>query len=308
MKIIFIGLGSIGRRHALLLQTDFNHQLFTLRSKSNSPTPDGITEIHSWDEIDLIKPDIAFITNPTHYHIQTAIKCAEKGMHLFVEKPIGDSLEGLDELIRVVNSNNCTAYIAYNLRFHPLIEKVKEILEGQEILHARFVCASYYPSWRPGSDHLSSYSAHKDQGGGVLLDLSHEIDYCNYLLGEISEISGRFGCTRTVTVDAEDFADLIILHTSGIYSLIHLNLFSKAEKRHFDIETKELSISADLINGDLNVSGKQSLSFHYNVDRDTTYRKQLSYFFENIENPNIMNSLNSASCLFRKIINFRESR
>src|SRR3990167_10434426 len=122
MKIIFFGMGSIGHRHAGILLKNYNHYLYAYRSGvSDKPNSLGIKELNTWDEVEKLKPDIAFITNPTSLHIETAIKCALLDCKLFIEKPIGKDLTDLDKLIEIVKNKKLVTYIAYNRRFHPVI-------------------------------------------------------------------------------------------------------------------------------------------------------------------------------------------
>ena len=88
MKVVIFGLGSIGRRQARLLLDNFRHELFAFRSNEGiAPNDLGIKEIYNWEEVEKLNPEVAFITNPTFLHLETALKCAKLGMHLFIEKP-----------------------------------------------------------------------------------------------------------------------------------------------------------------------------------------------------------------------------
>src|SRR3989344_7928398 len=107
MKIIFFGLGSIGQRHAKILLKGYSHDLYAFRSGvSNEPNPLGIKELSTWEEVSSLRPDVAFITNPTSLHIEIALKCAELDCKLFIEKPVGKDLEGLVKLLEVVKKRS----------------------------------------------------------------------------------------------------------------------------------------------------------------------------------------------------------
>src|SRR3989338_5381572 len=120
MKVIFFGLGSIGLRHARILKKKKKHKLYAYRTyKGQKNSALGIEELTSWKEIDRIHPDVAFITNPTNLHISTAIRCAQRGMQLLIEKPLDSEIKNLPKFLRVVSQKKLTAYVAYVLRFHP---------------------------------------------------------------------------------------------------------------------------------------------------------------------------------------------
>ncbi len=309
MNILICGLGSIGKRYARLLQRHFpQHCLSALRTKGQEENDLDIPELRSWDAVKPGDFQIAFITNPTYLHTETAQECALRGMHLFMEKPIGRDLIGLDRLLEAVERESLTAYVAYPLRFHPVVLALKSMIEGQKILHARAVCSSYMPSWRPGQNHRENYSAHRDQGGGVLLDLSHEIDLAAFLFGEIKDIVGRFGRSGDVTVDAEDYADLLLSDEAGVTN-VHLDYFTRRPQRYVEADTDSFHVRADLIANTLARTDERGTAIQeFPFERDQMYGDQLTYFFEHLGKPRDMrNSLREASRLFRMIVAFRES-
>lgn len=310
MKIIFFGLGSIGQKHAKILLKNFKYDLYAFRSGINDrPNSLGTKELFSWEEVEKLKPNIAFITNPTGLHIETAIRCAEIGCQLFIEKPIGNTLNGLDKLIRTVKKKSLVTYVAYNLRFHPIIVKLKKYLNGQKPLHVRVVCTSFLPNWHPNTNYLKSYSANAKMGGGVILDLSHEIDYLSYLLGPIKILTGNYARRSKVTSDAEDYADLLI-DTEISPANIHINFLSQLKQRYAQIDFENLTVVADIIKADIKEYRNKTLVKSYQLDyqKGQEYTTQLKYFFDNIENPKMMNNLEEAANLYRKIIAFKNKK
>ena len=307
MKIIFFGLGSIGQRHAKILLDNYDHEIFAFRTKKGQYKPElSIKDIFSWDDVEKLKPDIAFITNPTSLHIETTLNCARNGYRLFIEKPIDSKKEGLVELLKVVKDKRLPSYVAYNLRFHPVINKLKEYINQYDFLHMRVLCTSFLPDWRPGQDHKKSYSSNSKLGGGVLLDLSHDIDYVDYLLGGISKIDGRYGREGDITVDSDDYADILVESPKGM-SNIHMNFFSHVTMRKIHIDFKELSIVGDINKGIIEEYKRNKMLnvFKYEVDRNFTYINQLRYFFDHIDDCNMMNNLNDAANIFNKVIDFK---
>lgn len=307
MKIIIFGLGSIGKRHAEILLKNYRHELYAFRSGvSKSANTLAIKELYTWKEVQKLKPDIALITNPTSLHIETAIQCAQAECKLFIEKPIGSSLKGLDKLLKIVKEKSLVTYIAYNLRFHPVIIKLKEYTSQYKPLHARVVCTSFLPNWRPNTDYLKSYTANSKLGGGVILDLSHELDYVSYLLGSINKLNGQFSKRGQVTVDAEDYAD-ILAHTESGPVNINLNFFSQLKQRYIQIDFENLTVIGDLVNAEIKEYQNEILGDHLklNYEKGQEYILQFQYFFDNINNPNMMNNVPEASILFKKIIEFK---
>lgn len=309
MKIVFFGLGSIGQRHAGILKSKFKHDLYAFRSgKSDSKNELAIQEISSWKEVENLKPDIAFITNPTSLHIETAIKCANLGCKLFIDKPIGDKINGLTKLEKIVKGKNLVSYIGYNLRFHPVIKKLKTYVEKNDILHMGVLTTSYLPNWKKGTDYKKSYRTNKDLGGGVILDLSHEFDYIDYLLGDIKLLNGKFSKRSDLTVDVEDYVDVLMSSGKGPVNL-HINFFSHRNERIIQIDFQNLTVVGNLLNSSIEEYKKEKLISvkKFEVERNFSFESQLDYFFKNIDNPKMMNNLIDASVLYKKIINFKKT-
>jgi predicted dehydrogenase len=306
VKIIFFGLGSIGSCHAKILAEDYGHELFACRaSKKKKTSCLGVREVYTWDEVERIGCDVAFITNPTFLHIDTAIKCARLGMKLFIEKPIGCSTDNLDLLADEVTKSGLVSYVAYNLRFHPVIRFLKNCLSSKKVCHVTACNSSYLPNWRPGQDHLKSYSVSTEKGGGVVLDLSHEFDYIDYLFGPIESIDGVFGKAADVTLDAEDFMDAIVKTKAG-YVNLHVNSLSLCTQRTIDVDCQDEYIHADLIDAKVESRKGEEISVEsYESNINETYTKQMDYFFQNISNNRMMNNVVEASVLFKKILEFK---
>ena len=312
MKVVFFGLGSIGKRQARLLKANFNHKLYAFRSGEERGNELGIPELYDWDSLDRLKPDVAFITNPTKNHIPTALACAERKINLFIEKPLSHNLENVSLLMNKVEKHNLTAYVAYCLRFHPVIMWMKEHLIKHKPIHVSAYASSYLPDWRPGINHLEHYSAKAQSGGGVILELSHEIDYLCYLLGEPTEIHRNYGKISSVTIDAEDFADLLLTFGNAPVNL-HLNFFSRLNRREIIIDFNDHTIVGDLLSNEVKVIASSSKSsennseeiIKFNLNRDNLYLSQLEYFFNNFKNPAIMNNLGESMDIFRILIKIK---
>lgn len=310
LKIIFFGLGSIGQRHAGILQEKYPFELFAFRSKKiKKQNQLGLKEVFNWKDVDTIQPDVAFITNPTSLHIPTAIECAKRGMSLFVEKPLGMDIKGLDTLSKLVKQKRITSYVAYCLRFHPVIQAIKKFVAGKKVYHARILTSSFLGKWRTGVKPHEMYSAHRRWGGGVLLDLSHELDYSEFILGDILKMRGRFGRQSQVTVDAEDYADILVETKNGPVN-IHLDFLSQIQQRFIQIDLKGTSIEGDLINGTVKIfsSNEEPQVHQLAAGYHHCYEKQLEYFFANLENPTMMNNILEAKDLFKKIYLFKKDK
>jgi len=245
IKVLFFGLGSIGLRHAKLLLDNFDVEIAAYRTTKNENKL-KINEFRDYEAAFDFKPDIAFITNPTSLHIKTALDCAKKSIDLFIEKPLSHTLSGVTKLSNVIKKNHLFSYVAFCLRFHPVIKYLKNNLNLKDVIYSRINCSSYLPLWRPDQNYKDSYSANSSMGGGVINDMIHELDYCEYLFGRINDIKGTLGNTSTLEINSEDFAELTVTNKNNFMSQISLDYFSHQRERIIKIYTKDFMILGDL--------------------------------------------------------------
>lgn len=306
--IVIFGLGSIGLRLARLIKEHFGYKIVAFRSVKGKENELGIQEIFNLHEIEKLSPDIAFITNPTSFHMETAILAASMGMALFIEKPLSHRLDHWDSLIKILNERGLRSFIGCNLRFDPMLLYLKKIIEIQKVYYSRVICSSFLPSWRPHLDYRKSYSARKDQGGGVLLDLIHEPDYCHWLFGNIMYIEGCAGKRSWLEIETEDFAEMTLHHRSGILSHIYLDYFGMKTERKVEIFGEGFHLDVDLISRRITTfleEGENVKIFHP-LHRDDTYKEELNYFFTSLQHNEIpMNSIEEHMMVLKPLLEFK---
>lgn len=211
-----VGLGSIGTRHLRLLRKlvpSAEIGVVTRRNRSDFGDMRVDYFAKSVDEALEFRPHAAVIANPASFHLEAALPLARAGVHLLVEKPISSSSEGVRELIDVCRTRGVTLMIGYNLRFLPSLRRYGELLAERRIgrvLSVRAETGQYLPSWRPDRDYRKTVSASSALGGGVLLELSHEIDYLRWLFGGVDWISAVQSRQSNLEIDVEDTAHLVI--------------------------------------------------------------------------------------------------
>jgi len=312
-KILFFGLGSIGKKHAKILTEHFNVDLYAYRTKKGKETHDlPIQEFTVLDEAFSIQPDFAFITNPTYLHVPTAIECAQRNIALFIEKPLSHSLDRVSELEREIQKRKLFTYIAYNMRFHPIVQYLKSFIPtGEQPIYFRVICSSYLPQWRSAQHYENSYSAKTDLGGGVTLDLSHEFDYIAWLFGELQHITGYCGKLGNLKISSEDLTEAQITCASNIRGSLHLDYFSLFNERKIQIYYNTKYIEGDLIQNTITTieNNKKPQTKKFKNIENSTYTKQLHYFFEQYNEKNLhhMNNFSEALKTFKKIIEFKNT-
>lgn len=296
MNILLIGLGSIAKKHiAALRALKIDFKIYALRSNKNAETEEGIENIFNLEDVNVVF-DFAIISNPTYLHFEYIEKLAQKGIDLFIEKPAIHSLENATELIQLTEGKKTVTYVACNLRFHPCITFIKDKLatESLRINEVNVYCGSYLPDWRPQKDFRSIYSANASMGGGVHLDLFHELDYTIWLFGLPNESKSVLKSTSSLNIDSVDYANYVLEYNTFTTNII-LNYYRRKPKREIEIVLENDTWTVDLINNEIKNDNGDFLFQVSAFNVQDTYKDQLRYFINclnNNESP--MNSLSES--------------
>ena len=241
MKILIAGLGSIGRRHLHNLVSLGQTDIILLRSQANNPPDDELKAFPVMTDMDAAlqyKPDAVIVSNPTALHLKVAIPAAKAGCHLLLEKPISNSMQGMDELQSSVKSGGGSVLVGFQFRFHPSLIKIKDILsKGQvgRVLSCRCHWGEYLPGWHPREDYRKGYSARKDLGGGVVLSLCHPLDYLHWLFGTVNELAAVTGKLSDLEIGVEDTAEIILNFHSKTIGSLHLDYIQQPPSHTLEV-------------------------------------------------------------------------
>ena len=242
---------------------------------------------------DCIKenPKFAIVANETSFHIKTATYLAKAGIHMLIEKPLSHSLTGTDKLLNIVKKKKLTVLIGCNLRFHPCLKKIKELLLKEKIGRIISVHAdngSYLPDWHSYEDYRKSYAAKKDLGGGVTLTCIHEIDYLYWLFGRVLGVTSVIGKYSDLDITAEDLASIIMRFKSNIITEIHLDYFQRPTKRTCRIVGTKGTIVCNFITNEVKMYNIQNGAWKKllkikNFNNNQMYKDELSHFINCIK-------------------------
>jgi predicted dehydrogenase len=323
MKILVAGLGSIGRRHLrhlLALRGTFPEELEIRLFRSRRSTLPGeeleglpvetdLTSALAW------RPAAVVIATPTALHLQTAIPAAEAGCHLLLEKPVSHNIQGIPELRSALQRGGGQVQVGYQFRFHPGLQKVRLLLEEGAIgrpLSARAHWGEWLPGWHPWEDYRQGYSARADLGGGVILTLSHPLDYLGWLFGEVEAVWAFAGKLSDLELAVEDTAEIGLRFRNGMLGSLHLDYLQRPASHRLEVTGSEGTIHWDNAGGSVRLysalpefqekyvsarpgksSGKgdqnpqfrdtgETAVFHppAGFDRDELFRAQMRHFLE----------------------------
>lgn len=220
MRFLVVGYGSIGRRHVnILAALNLCSQIVVASRRKGSELPadsrwnESVIFVETIEEALKFRPECAILANPSSMHLEVALRLAREGIHLFIEKPLSNSLLGISELFALCKLREVCLHIGYNLRFLPTLQFFRSQLRNGrigKILSVRCEVGQYLPTWRPQQAYQDSVSAQKKLGGGVLLELSHEIDYLRWIFGEVVEVTAVIEKLSCFEIDVEDTVMLLL--------------------------------------------------------------------------------------------------
>jgi len=230
MKILVVGYGSIGKRHVknLLSITKSEIIICTKRKNLNISKKKNVKIFDSLEKCLAEKPDIGFIANETSFHLPIAIKLARKGIDLFIEKPLSNSMKDVNKLKSIVKQKKLIVQMGYHFRFHKCIQKIHQLISQNKIgriISIQVENSSYLPDWHPYEEYTKSYAAIESLGGGIVLTQIHDLDYLYWFFGKpisIFSITGKFSDLK---LSVEDFSSSIIEFKNNLVAQVHLEFF-----------------------------------------------------------------------------------
>ncbi|MBE8722050.1 Gfo/Idh/MocA family protein [Sphingobacterium pedocola] len=290
MKVLIIGLGSIAKKHIIALRKyDPKIELYALRSSKTSAAQDDVINIYSLDEVEQVS--FAIVSNPTAAHADTIVMLVDKGVPMFIEKPLFSSLDH-QELVARVKRLNIKTYVACNLRFLEAIQFIKTHIAAKRINEVNVYCGSYLPDWRPRLDYRTVYSANKEMGGGVHIDLIHEIDYVYWLFGKPIGVKKHFSNVSSLNISAFDYANYLLSYPTFNVN-VQLNYYRRDPKRSLEIVCENGTFFIDLLHN--KVLWREEVVFEASSRIADTYYTQMEFFINNILNGNVyFNDINEA--------------
>jgi len=292
LRVLVVGCGSIGERHIRNLSklptvhveacdTD-SKRLSIIKEKYHVKTYEDFEKTFEH------KFDAVIVATPPNSHTPIASASIDHGAHVFIEKPISNSLDNIDALLEKGKKQNKIIFVGYNFRFHPGIHLVKEKIESGDIgrvLSGRAEFGQYLPEWRPWQDYRKSYTSRKDLGGGIILDGSHEIDYIRWFLGEISEVSCFADQISSLEVETEDIAEILLRLKSGVIVGIHLDFIQRAYSRNCKLIGEKGVITWSFLDKNVGIYSAETEKwqvFNFDTEINDMYVNEIKHFINSV--------------------------
>jgi predicted dehydrogenase len=259
MRFLIAGFGSIGRRHFRNLLALGEKEIIFFRTHKSTLDDDELSDFIV--ETDLAKalaqdPEGVIVSNPTACHLDVAIPAAQAGCDILLEKPVSHSMERVEDFRKIVEAKGSDVLIGFQFRFHPGLQRIKELLAAEQIgrpLSVRAHWGEYLPGWHPWEDYRKGYSARADLGGGVILTLSHPFDYLRWLLGDVRAVWAFAASNSGLDVDVEDTAEIGLRFENDCLGSVHLNYTQRPPSHWLEIVGTKGTIHWSYNEGDLKV-------------------------------------------------------
>lgn len=286
-KIAFVGLGSIATRHLKNIHVYLASQgdscsVDLYRSSLGRPLSEDLQPLvnNSFLYADEIpanrKYDVVFVTNPTSMHYETVIRFAEHTDAFFIEKPVFDSTKVDEHIFKIIKDK--ISYVACPLRYNAVLQYVKDHVDLSKVYSARAISSSYLPDWRPGQDYRNTYSAHKELGGGVAIDLIHEWDYLTWLFETPDTCYTIQTKISDLEINSEDVA-LYIAKTDKRLIELHLDYYGRDSIRVLQLFMPDDTIECDILHGTVHYL-KSRKEIKLDSERNAFQMKEIEHFFE----------------------------
>lgn len=242
---LVVGLGSIGRRHARNLRQLEPDASFTFLRHGGDGDGFGVEfgarVVGTLDEALAEGINLAVVATPSADHMSVLPRLIEQGCPMLVEKPIVTTLADCDAVeAALATAPPAIRAAGFNLRYLGSLRAMRDAISGGRLgapVRADLVAGQWLPAWRPDSDYRASYSARQARGGGVELDLCHEIDAARWLFGELEVAFAAAGRLSGLELDSND-TSISVLRGSGAQRplvTISLDYVSRPRVRRYEV-------------------------------------------------------------------------
>jgi predicted dehydrogenase len=290
VKILVCGAGSIGIRHIENLKKIGVTVLAWRNRKELAKKLSEQYKIRVYTCIDkaINNADGVVVATTTNTHIEIATKVIEKNKALFIEKPLSDSYKKIVPFLEKIKESHIIE-VGFQLRAHPNLIKLNELIEKNEfgpLYTYRAVVGQRLDQWRPGTDYKKSYSADRNQGGGALLDLTHEIDLIQWLTGPINEIYANLATVSDLQMNAEDLVNLTLTNANNAVGQIQLDMLSPVYRRELELVFQKAVLRWDAVKGVLIKTNSTGIVIVHKVsnefNRNDMFMTQMKHFINRI--------------------------
>jgi predicted dehydrogenase len=308
-RIVVVGCGSIGRRHARILKnrTDIALELCE---------PDAVNLARALDEVGAVPthtnfhemltthPDMVIIATPHSLHAEQSIAALSANIHVLCEKPMSDTLENAQRMLDVVKQSDSVFSVGFTLHFYPAMKAIKDLIASGElgtILHAHWHIGTYITLMNS----VSRYQATTE--GALLLDYVHQPDLLYWWFGKQPTAVfavGRQGGDQELQSNPNVLI-MTIEYDDHLLATIHLNYTQNPQRAYCEIIGDKKSLLYDMMTGDIHLSDYASGAVNvqdFAVNRDDLFVAEHQAFIDAVDGKRLPESPADEAIVSMKII------
>ncbi|OLQ86152.1 oxidoreductase [Vibrio panuliri] len=292
-RVAVIGLGNIATRHRRNLKSLFPHAKLLAMSASGRTPGESISDcdeiVNSIDALIEQKVQLAIVASPAPFHARHANVLLAAKIPVLIEKPLATSSDDCFEISEAARQSGTAVAVGYCLRYLSSAQRIKALFEQGiigDLYHAHIEIGQYLPDWRPGRDYRQCVSARSELGGGALLELSHELDYAQWLLGPLDLQYAILRSSSELGLDVEDSADLMTTTGSGAVVTVHLDFLQRQAYRCCRFVGSQGVVEWDLIGNSIHfidLHGRRELYSEPKWDKNLMYLEMVRDFVRAIK-------------------------
>ncbi len=260
-RALVVGYGSIGQRHWSIL-SDLGLDVAVVSSR-----PQQFISVFAGveDAVAAHRPEYVVIASPTSRHHTDLAAVQSTGFTgpVLIEKPVVARSSELQE------GSFTDVFVGYNLRFHPVVVALRSRIAATDVLAVQVYAGQYLPDWRPGRRYQETSSAKHELGGGVLRDLSHDLDLLLSVIGPWEAVAATGGTRSRLEIDSDDLWAATVRASSGAIGSVQLDYLNRPGARRLTVVSDDVTIEADVMGGTITSNG---ITEHFEVPRDQTFR------------------------------------
>ena len=284
MRILVVGCGSIGTRHIrnLLAMGYKDLVVYDVDEKVRQAVA-ARYRISACNSVrrELDRTNMAMICTPANTHVPLALLGLSKRNAVFIEKPLSTTLAGVDRLKKMARGK---VMIGFNVRYHPMVLALKRLVGTMGQIYSAHMEYAYYLPGARARPYASGYAAKKAQGGGVILDHLHEIDYAIALFGAVRSVFASAQKVSKLNIQTEDTADIVLRFKAGFTCSVHLDYLQRTYSRAIKIVAEHGVVEGNFATGILSVKryDKKAMTRRFPKDFDDTYKQELRHFINSL--------------------------
>ena len=289
-NVAIIGYGNIAKKHLnILLKLAPNLKFFVISKRNFVNNSKNINFFKSKSKLNNININLALICSPSNKHYQDFLYFYKKKSHILIEKPLTNNLTTATKIFKNCKNYKKLVKVGYVLRHKSSAKKFKDLLNKKiigNILDVQIVCDSFLPKWRIGRNYKHTVSANKNLGGGVLLELSHELDYLQWFFGPTKNVFSTFYSNNVLKTNVEESVNILLFQKKDFLINVRLNFNQKfLSNRYCLVSGSKGLLKWDIIKDEIKLTNEnKTKTFKF---KDNPYKKQLQSIINQIEKKKI---------------------